>query len=326
MLNTDTLRSGRGFEDTASFPETSQFPDAGGFPDTVPPDLAPDTPAQPAVKLPFAGRFELMQALGQGATGSVWVARDHLWMRLVALKLLALHGTAGPVVSAEVQRRFMREAEISQRLVHPDIVQIHEAGTDGQQAWLAMELVAGVPLARYTTEARLLPEPVVLEVMARVARAVAHAHGAGIVHRDLKPGNIIVDWPNRTVKLADFGVAHLVEASTTATGLMLGSPAYMAPELLAGDRPGPAGDLYALGLILHQLLTGELPHEEESLGELMRRRHAEPVPDIREVRPTLPREIAALVAQTLARQPGDRPHSAAIWAERLEAAQRLWRP
>jgi serine/threonine-protein kinase len=331
VLNTDTLRTGRGFEDTAAFHDTAQFQDTvvpqggdGGFPDTVPPELAPDTPAAQAVKLPFAGRFELMQPLGHGSTGTVWAARDHLWMRLVALKVLALKGEGGPAIVAEARRRFVREAEIAQRLVHPDIVQIHEAGADGGQAWISMELVGGVPLARYTGAMRLLPEPVVLATMRRVAMAVAHAHRGGIVHRDLKPGNVIVDWPSRTVKLADFGVAHLLEASNTATGLMLGSPAYMAPELLAGARPAPSSDLYALGLMLHELLTGELPHQDERLGELMRRRHGEAVPDIRELRPTLPSALAALLTETFALKPQQRPASAEAWAERLAAIQRNW--
>jgi serine/threonine-protein kinase len=332
VLNTDTLRSGRGFEDTAAaFPDTTQFQDAAragraaddGFADTVPPEAAPDVPARPAVRLPFAGRFELIQQLGQGRTGTVWAARDHLWMRLVALKLLGLQ--AGDAVAlAEARSRFRREAEIAQRLLHPDIVETYEAGADGAQAWLAMELVAGVPLARYAPASRLLPEPVVLEVVHRVALAVAHAHRAGVIHRDLKPANVIVDWPTRTVKLADFGIAHLLEASNTATGLLLGSPAYMAPELLAGARPSVASDLYALGLMLFELLTGERPHDEESLGELMRRRHHEPAPDVREVRPTLPRELAELLASALAQRPAARPADAESFAQRLASVRRDW--
>jgi serine/threonine-protein kinase len=219
----------------------------------------------------------------------------------------------------------VREAEIAQRLRHPDIVEIYEAGVDGEQAWLAMELVPGVPLSRYTTASRLLPEPVVLAVVSRVAAAVAHAHAAGVVHRDLKPGNVIVEWPTNTVKLADFGLAHLAEASNTATGLFLGSPAFMAPELLAGAKPSPASDLYALGLMLFQLLSGEIPHEEDNLGELMRRRHAEPVPDIREIRPSLPRVLADLMAEALAQRPSDRRSGVAGWGQALAALQQNWR-
>lgn len=328
MLNTDTLRNGRGFEDTAAaFPDTAQFQDAAragddGFAATVPPDQAPDGPL-PAVRLPVAGRFELIQQLGQGRMGTVWAARDHLWMRLVALKLLSLRG-GDPAALAEIRTRFAREAEIAQRLVHPDIVQIFEAGADGAQAWLSMELVPGTPLARYANAARLLPEPVVLDVVHRVALAVAHAHRAGVIHRDLKPANVIVDWPARAVKLADFGIAHLLEASNTATGLLLGSPVYMAPELLAGARPSVASDVYALGLMLFELLTGERPHDEESLGELMRRRHQEPAPDVRSIRPTLPRALAELIAQSLDPRAAARPAGAEALAERLAAIRLEW--
>ncbi|MFY7975215.1 MAG: serine/threonine-protein kinase [Rubrivivax sp.] len=335
MLNLAALRQPRSFEETAAFPDTAQFQDTvqpespqandDGFADTVAPDAAPATPVTPLTRLPFAGRFELIQLLGQGTVGTVHAARDHLWMRLVALKVLALPPGTGATTLADLRRRFVREAEIAQRLRHPDIVEIYEAGVDGEQAWLAMELVPGVPLSRYTTASRLLPEPVVLAVVSRVAAAVAHAHAAGVVHRDLKPGNVIVEWPTNTVKLADFGLAHLAEASNTATGLFLGSPAFMAPELLAGAKPSPASDLYALGLMLFQLLSGEIPHEEDNLGELMRRRHAEPVPDIREIRPSLPRVLADLMAEALAQRPSDRRSGVAGWGQALAALQQNWR-
>jgi len=296
VLNLAALRQPRSFEETAAFPDTAQFQDTvqpespqandDGFADTVAPDAAPATPVTPLTRLPFAGRFELIQLLGQGTVGTVHAARDHLWMRLVALKVLALPPGTGATTLADLRRRFVREAEIAQRLRHPDIVEIYEAGVDGEQAWLAMELVPGVPLSRYTTASRLLPEPVVLAVVSRVAAAVAHAHAAGVVHRDLKPGNV---------------------------------------ELLAGAKPSPASDLYALGLMLFQLLSGEIPHEEDNLGELMRRRHAEPVPDIREIRPSLPRVLADLMAEALAQRPSDRRSGVAGWGQALAALQQNWR-
>jgi eukaryotic-like serine/threonine-protein kinase len=160
---------------------------------------------------------------------------------------------------------------------------------------------------------------VVLDLGARIASALHHAHGAGVVHRDVKPANVMVDWARGTLKLADFGLARLADAERTRTGLVLGSPAYMAPEQLAGETATPASDLYALGVVLFQLLAGRLPHDDTSLGELLRQVAGVPAPDLRTVRPDLPAPLALLVGALLAKRPAERPADAEAAAARLQA-------
>jgi serine/threonine protein kinase len=265
------------------------------------------------------GPYRVLRTLGQGSMGVVYLAIDGQSGEAVALKVFELAAGAGSAEQSEARARFLTEAEPMRRLQHPDIVALHAAGEEAGRAWLAMELITGTSLERYTRPARLLPEAVVMGIGARIARALHHAHGAGIVHRDVKPSNVMVDWASGRLKLADFGLARLADAERTRTGLVLGSPAYMAPEQLAGDPATPASDVYALGVLLFQLLTGRLPHDEASLGELLRQVASVPAPDLRSVRPGLPAPLAAMVAALLAKRPADRPPDAATVAMQLQA-------
>jgi eukaryotic-like serine/threonine-protein kinase len=182
-----------------------------------------------------------------------------------------------------------------------------------------MELLGGCDLERYTRPARLLPEPVVLRLAERMARALGYAHSRGVVHRDVKPANVIVDWSSHRVTLTDFGIARAAGAESTRTGLVLGSPVYMSPEQLAGAPADARGDLYALGVMLFQLLSGRLPHESHSLGDLLRQVAHETAPDLRQIRPELPAALAALVASLLAKAPGARARNAELVANTLAA-------
>jgi len=268
---------------------------------------------------PRIGPYRVLRLLGQGSMGVVHLAVDDASGQAVALKVIGLATDGHDAALAEARARFLAEAEPMRRLRHPDIVALHAAGEEAGRGWLAMELISGTSLERYTRPARLLPEAVVLALGARIARALHHAHGAGVVHRDVKPSNVMVDWACGQLKLADFGLARLADAERTGTGLLLGSPAYMAPEQLAGDPASPASDLYALGVVLYQLLAGRLPHDEASLGELLRQVAGAPAPDLRTLRPGLPAALAAAVAGLLAKRPGDRPADAGAVAARLQA-------
>lgn len=269
------------------------------------------------------GPYQVLRTLGQGSMGAVHLAIDQTSGVAVALKVMALTDHAAGAESDEARARFLAEAEPMRRLAHPDIVRLLAAGEQGGSGWLAMELVVGVDLARYARPARLLPEPVVLRLAERVARALHHAHCAGVVHRDVKPSNIMIDWASDQLKLADFGLARLADAERTRTGLVLGSPAYMAPEQLAGDAPTPASDLYALGVTLFQLLTGRLPFDDSSLGALLRSVAFDEAPDLRTQRPDLPPALAAVVAGLLSKRPAERPANAQALADKLRALQNV---
>jgi serine/threonine protein kinase len=271
------------------------------------------------------GRFQVTGLLGRGASGQVFVAQAG--DQRVALKTLELGSALPPREQAEQRERFERQADVMRGLAHPDIVRLLDQGVVGTTPWIAMELAPGAELSRYTRANRLLPEAVALRVMARVAGALAHAHSRGVVHRDLKPANVRIDLGSDHVKLLDFGVARLEDAAVTRTGVTLGTPAYMAPEQLTGDHADERSDVYALGVMLYELLTGRLPHPAATLGELLRAVSAgEPVP-LGHWRPDLPAGLAALVAQLLQRDPAARPQDLhRLAAELLQWADDLPRP
>ena len=248
--------------------------------------------------------YRLLRQIGHGATSTVHLAERAATQQIVALKIMPL--PAGPMRAA-AGTRFLEAASAARQLQHPHIVQVHDAGLVNDIAWLAMEPVAGGDLARYTRPPRLLPEALVLRLCSRLAGALAHAHRQGVVHRDLKPANVLVNWADDAVKLADFGLARTSAASHTGTGIVMGTPSYMAPEQLAGALPSPATDLYALGILLFELLLGRLPHQGRSMGELLRQVASEAAPDLQTLRPDLPVHLAQLVASLLAKAPAGRP-------------------
>ena len=279
-------------------------------------------------RLRFADRFDLLRLLGRGLGGRVYAAHDRQHKRLVALKIFALpektDGGRTTAAEAEARSRSDAEGDITRRLRHPDIVQVLDQGLHEGQPWMAMELVPGSSLQRYTDAQRLLPEPVLLQAGQRIALALDHAHALRIVHRDLKPANVLVHWPSDTLKIVDFGLARTDDAAATRTGLFLGTPQYMAPEILAGARPDARSDCYALGVMLFELLTGRLPFETTNMGELLRRAASDPAPDVREHKPLLPAALAELVAELLATQPGQRLAEASRVAGRLRSVRLGW--
>lgn len=274
--------------------------------------------------LPLLGPYRLDRALGKGASATVYLAQDERDARWVAIKVLTPGWEPPATDHGETHARFAQEAAIVHRVQHPDIVSVLDTGETGGQLWLAMELAPGCGLDRYALPQRLLPAHLAVGITARVAGALAHAHALGVIHRDIKPSNVLVDLITRSVKVTDFGTARLLEGRRTRTGLMLGTPAYMAPELLAGEDATPRSDLYSLGVMLFELLAGRRPHDSASMGELLRRVANDSPPDLSALRPELPSGLAELVTGLLAKHARGRPAEGAglatellVWAERL---------
>jgi serine/threonine-protein kinase len=261
--------------------------------------------------------YRVERRIGQGAATQVFLAQDRRNGRWVALKLLELGASPASPDWYDALERFRREAMVLHGLHHPGIVQVLDAGPSERGAWMALEVVPGCDLSRYTRPARLLPPPLVARTGARIAEALAYAHRQGVIHRDVKPANVLVDWAGDTVKLGDFGLARMGEHTQTRSGVTLGSPDYMAPEQLAGAAVGLAADVYGLGATLYELLTGRRPHVADNLGALLRAVACEPAPDIARLRPDCDPVLAALVMQALAKDPAARPASAGELAARL---------
>ena len=249
------------------------------------------------------GRYRIEREIGRGSMGTVYLGHDPQIGRAVAIKTMALSREFEGSELAEARARFFREAEMAGRLRHPDIVTIFDASEDQGLAFIAMEFVGGHDLLRYTLPGTLLPVPVVLQTLARVARALAHAHREGVIHRDVKPANVMIDLATGAVKVTDFGIARVADACRTRTGLVLGTPSFMSPEQMVGRRVDGRTDLYSLGVMLFQLLTGALPHRSDSMAALMSQIVNDTAPDVRSLRPELSEALANVVALALEKRP-----------------------
>ncbi|MFI0934696.1 protein kinase [Streptomyces sp. NPDC021019] len=263
----------------------------------------------------IADRYELATILGQGGMGQVWTAYDRRLDRRVAVKLLRPDRVAGPTggdAADELRRRFVRECRVTAQVDHPGLVTVHDAGSEDDDLYLVMQYVEGADLADHLAERDPYPWPWAVAVAAQLCAVLCAVHAVPIVHRDLKPRNVMVR-PDGTVTVLDLGVASVLDTDTTRlthTGSPIGSPAYMAPEQAMGGAVGPYTDLYALGVLLHELLSGDVPFAgSTALGVLHRHLYEPPLP-VRKTRPEVPVALEALVLRLLAKDPQDRPASA----------------
>jgi serine/threonine protein kinase len=275
----------------------------------------PEQVARPAA-LPVIDGYEMGEVLGRGGMGLVVKARQKTLKRDVALKIVLSGAHAG----AEERARFHTEAEAVARLHHPGIVQIYEVGEQAGCPYLALEFVSGGSLAQQL-DGTPMPPRRAAQLLLDLARAVQHAHEQGIVHRDLKPANVLLTETG-VAKIADFGLAKLldVEQGQTRTGAVLGSPSYMAPEQAAGKvrAIGPATDVYALGAILYELLTGRPPFLGASLLETLDQvRTHDPAPP-HTLQPKVSGDLAAICLKCLEKSPAQRYPSAAALAQDLD--------
>lgn len=286
-------------------------------PPTEPPPAAP--PQAPTATPPALQDFDIGAEIGRGAMAIVYKATQRSTGRQVAIKRLALSREFSADDLADVRERFMREALAARALAHADILQVVDAGQDGNDAWLALEYVLGRDLSLFTKAGQLLPVREVVQLGARLARALHYAHGQGVVHRDIKPANVMLDRVNGGLKLMDFGIARVGDGSRTRTGLVLGTPSFMSPEQLAGLTVDGRSDLYSLGVLLYQLLAGSLPHQGDSMARLMQQIATEPAPDVRTRRPGLPESLALVLAVALEKRPELRYASGEQMARDLDA-------
>lgn len=270
-----------------------------------------------AVEKPMLGRYQVEKELGKGAMGVVYLGKDPKIGRVVAIKTMALSQEFAGDELIDARERFFREAETAGRLQHQNIVTIFDAGEEHDLAYIAMEFLKGRDLADHCKGDNLLPVPLVVSIVARVAEALAYAHKQHVVHRDIKPANIMYEQSSDTVKVTDFGIARITDSSKTKTGVVLGTPSFMSPEQLAGKKVDGRSDLYSLGVMLFQLLAGVLPFRGESMAELMYKIANEDAPDIRIIRPDLPANLADVVALALTKRPELRYQDGDLFASDL---------
>jgi serine/threonine-protein kinase len=245
---------------------------------------------------------------------SVYLARDEELDRPVALKVLAEQYADDDAF----RRRFMREARLAARLSHANVVQVYDTGAEDGRPYIVMEYVPGQTLADVLADRRTLRVREIADTGRQAALGLEHAHGAGLVHRDVKPQNLLIR-ADGAVKIADFGIARAAEVSRlTELGTVLGTAAYLAPEQARGDEVTKAADIYSLGAVLYEALTGRTPHQFSSLTELSEKQRSGEVVPVRDLEPNVPERIEALVMRCLAREPRFRPASAAEIASVLD--------
>jgi serine/threonine-protein kinase len=268
----------------------------------------------------IASRYRIERRIGVGGMSTVHLAFDSRLERYVAIKLLAEHLADDPTFIS----RFRREALAAARLVHPNIVQVFDFGFDAghHQHFIVMEHVPGHSCAELLRDQGRLELDLALEVISQACRGLEYAHRNGVIHRDVKPGNLLVS-DSEVVKLADFGIARATDqASITQVGSVLGTAAYLAPEQARGEEAGPRADLYSLGVVTYQLISGRLPYEASSLSELTLKQQREPPIPLEQLNPQVPLSLAQAVASTLAIDQTERPENALAMAEMLNDAAR----
>jgi serine/threonine-protein kinase len=275
------------------------------------------------IEKPMLGRYEIERELGKGAMGSVYLGKDPKISRTVAIKTLALSQEFEADELEDVKDRFFREAETAGRLTHPSIVTIYDAGEEHDLAYIAMEYLKGSDLTSYIKKDNLLPVDTVLDLIKRTAEGLDYAHASNVVHRDIKPANIMWDPNSDSMKITDFGIARITDSSKTKTGLVLGTPSYMSPEQLAGKKVTGQSDIFSLGVMMYQLVTGELPFNGDSLANLMYKitheQHASPDT----INPDLPRCICIIISRAMEKDTEKRYKSGMQMVEDIGKCQKI---
>jgi serine/threonine-protein kinase len=279
---------------------------------------ASDTSERRALERATAGRYVLERELGRGGMAIVYLAREVALERQVALKALPTAALNAP----DVRERFVREARIAASLSHPNIVPIHTVEAHETAVFFSMAYVQGETLTERVRRTGRLPVDEVVRLARDVAWALGYAHDHGVIHRDVKPDNIILERDTGRALMADFGIAHSLEAHSIASpGELLGTPHFMSPEQAVGAPVDGRSDLYSLGATLFFAATGQKPFEADTLREIISRHILTPAPPALSTRPDLPPRLAQAIDRCLAKDPTDRFPTAAAFGEHVAAAQ-----
>jgi serine/threonine-protein kinase len=273
-------------------------------------------PADPKV---IAGRYEVEKRLGAGAMGVVYKARDLTLRRHVAIKTIRFEGlAASQTASDEMLERFKREARTAAQLKHPNIVTIYDIGDVEGLSYIAMEFIDGVGLERIILDSGKVPVARAAGLVAQVADALGFAHQHGVIHRDIKPANIMVE-PGERVKVTDFGIAKPMDAAEnlTATGGLLGTPSYMSPEQARGHKIDGRSDLFSVGCLLYEMVTGRKAFGGDTITAIIFKIIQEEPPPVRELNPLVPEALAQVVDRALAKSPETRFQTGREFADAL---------
>src|SRR5512139_2725278 len=265
-----------------------------------------DLTFQPAMKI---GRYEILDEIGRGAMGTVYQARDPLIERTVAIKTFSLAQLRQE--GADSEARFLREAQSAGRLSHPNIVTIYDVGEADDLAYIAMEYLPGATL-RDVMDKGPMPLDLALDTATQMAEALAFAHEHGVIHRDIKPANVVVTGQSGRIKLTDFGIAHLVNSEHTQAGQMLGSPRYMSPEQAMGREVDGRSDIFSLGAVLYEMLTGRYAFDGDSLPTIVYRVIHETPAAVSLMRPGVPAGLSSLLTRMLSKDPQARPDARGV--------------
>jgi len=284
-------------------------------------ELSEPKPAASAEPTEIAKRYVVDRKLGAGAFGTVFKAKDKILGRMVAIKTIRLEGLAASGSGLEeLLNRFMREAQVSAQLKHPNIVTIYDIGEADGNSYLAMEFIDGVGLEKVIRDSSPLPIERAALIAAQVADALDYAHKNSVVHRDIKPANIMLEAGDR-VKVADFGIARVTNSvdHLTATGSLLGTPSYMSPEQARGNELDGRSDLFSVGCVLYEMIAGKRAFRGESITGLIFKVITEEPPALKELRPDVPDAMAKIVAKAMAKTPEARYQTGREFADALLA-------
>ena len=265
---------------------------------------------------PTLGRYEIERQLGKGAMGIVYLGKDPRINRTTAIKTFRFTNDFDAAEIKSLKEKFFREAESAGTLSHPNIVTIYDAGDEQDLAYIAMEYLEGEDLEKYTRKEDLMPIRKVIGYMADIADGLAYAHERGIVHRDIKPANIML-LKNGVVKITDFGIARITATSQTQTGIVKGTPYYMSPEQFSGEKVDGRSDIFSLGVMMYQLMTGQLPFYADNPAALMHKIMNEPHPDPRKFNPNIVKPVITVLNNALIKNREKRYQKASLMCTHL---------